>query len=221
MDNFTPYAVIPNKDKWAENAFKSAQNLLSRGYNDLPPEIVQQGENQNIQQISNQVAPSYAPVETNMGQVNQPDIQTYAVPMQEMPQEQVNTKSIKTLNDDLNKIALIESKGNHYDKLGNLTKSSKGALGKFQIMPETAAQPGYGVTPIPDLTKATIGEHEQFASQYFTAMLNKFDGDKEKALAAYNGGPGMLEKAIKKDPVNWKKHIPKESLNYIKQFQAL
>jgi len=52
-------------------------------------------------------------------------------------------------------------------------------------------------------------------------MLNKFDGDKEKALAAYNGGPGMVEKAIKKDPVNWKKHIPKESLNYIKQFQAL
>ena len=86
MDNFTPYAVIPNKDKWAENAFKSAQNLLSRGYNDLPPEV--------IQQVAKQIESTYTPTKTDigpdMGQVNQPDIQTYAIPEQQMPQGRVN-----------------------------------------------------------------------------------------------------------------------------------
>ena len=69
MDNFTPYAVIPNKDKWADNAFKSAQNLLSRGYNDLPPEVVQQ--------VAKQIESTYTPTKTdigpNMGQVNAPE----------------------------------------------------------------------------------------------------------------------------------------------------
>lgn len=108
MDNFTPYAVIPNKDKWAENAFKSAQNLLSRGYNDLPPEVVEQ--------VAKLIESTYTPTKTDIGpnmgqvnqpdvltyaietptitgQVNQPDIQTYAIPEQQMPQERVNNIS--------------------------------------------------------------------------------------------------------------------------------
>jgi lysozyme len=89
MDNFTPYAVIPNKDKWADNAFKSAQNLLSRGYNDLPPEVVQQ--------VAKQIESTYTPTKTdigpNMGQINQPDVLTYAIPEQQMPQERVNNIS--------------------------------------------------------------------------------------------------------------------------------
>ena len=215
MDNFTPYAVIPNKDKWAENAFKSAQNLLSRGYNDMPTE--------EVRQVPSTYTPVRQDIGPNMDQSNQADIETYAI---ETPviTYQVNENPVapkSNINEDINKIAFIESRGKHFTNSGNLTTSGKGALGKFQLMPETAAQPGYGVKPIPDLTKATEAEHQLFATEYYSAMLNKFDGDKEKALAAYNGGPGMVEKAIKKDPVNWKKHIPKESLNYIKQFQAL
>jgi hypothetical protein len=53
-------------------------------------------------------------------------------------------------------------------------------------MPETAAKPGYGVTPIKDLRKATEEEHKIFATDYFKAMLKEFDGDVEKALGAYN-----------------------------------
>jgi hypothetical protein len=88
-------------------------------------------------------------------------------------------------------------------------------------MPETAAKPGYGVTPIKDLRKATEEEHKIFATDYFKAMLKEFDGDVEKALGAYNGGKGNVIKAIKKDPENWKEHLPTESKNYIKKIASL
>jgi|TARA_R100001369_G_scaffold92654_1_gene138953 soluble lytic murein transglycosylase-like protein len=103
---------------------------------------------------------------------------------------------------------------------GKLTESPKGALGKYQIMPETAKKPGYGVTPIADLTKASEEEHKVFAESYYQAMLKEFDGDQEKALAAYNGGAGTVKKAIKKDPDNWVAFLPKESREYITKVQT-
>ena len=51
-------------------------------------------------------------------------------------------------------------------------------------------------------------------------MLKEFDGDQEKALAAYNGGAGTVKKAIKKDPDNWVALLPKESREYITKVQT-
>ena len=123
--------------------------------------------------------------------------------------------------DIMDKIATIESGNKHTDDKGNLIKSAKGALGKYQIMPETAKDPGYGIKPIPDLKKASESEHKRFATEYYNAMLKEFNGDQEKALAAYNAGPDSVKKAIKKDPVNWKQYVPKESQNYIDKVSSL
>lgn len=119
----------------------------------------------------------------------------------------------------IDKIAIVESSDTHMTD-GKLTESPKGALGKYQIMPETAKKPGYGVTPIADLTKASEEEHKVFAESYYQAMLKEFDGDQEKALAAYNGGAGTVKKAIKKDPDNWVAFLPKESREYITKVQT-
>jgi hypothetical protein len=134
-----------------------------------------------------------------------------------IPKGSVTTSS----TDIMDKIAMIESGNKHTDAKGNLTKSKVGALGKYQIMPETARDPGYGITPIPDLKKAPESEHKRFATEYFAKMLELFNNDEEKALAAYNAGPKAVMDAVKKDPNNWKRYIPKESKDYIVKVSSL
>lgn len=76
--------------------------------------------------------------------------------------------------------------------------SPKGARGIAQIMPATAANPGLpGVKPI-DLATATVDEQKAFATQYLTALLDRYGGDTRKALAAYNAGPGAVDSWVKR-----------------------
>lgn len=72
--------------------------------------------------------------------------------------------------------------------------SSKGARGRTQVMPKTGADPGFGVKPMQNQTPQ---EYERFATDYLTAMLDRYDGNPEAALAAYNAGPGNVD--------NWRK----------------
>lgn len=119
------------------------------------------------------------------------------------------------------KLAQVESGNQHLDAKGNLTKSPTGALGKYQILPSTAKDPGFGITPIPDLAKAPEAEHKRFATEYLSAMYKEFGNDMEKALAAYNAGPAVVRNAMDIDPINWKKHITVEAKNYINKFASL
>jgi soluble lytic murein transglycosylase len=119
------------------------------------------------------------------------------------------------------KLAQVESGNQHLDAKGSLTKSPTGALGKYQILPSTAKDPGFGITPIPDLVKAPEAEHKRFATDYLSAMLKEFGNDMEKALAAYNAGPAVVRNAIDIDPINWKRHISVEAKNYINKFASL
>jgi soluble lytic murein transglycosylase-like protein len=121
----------------------------------------------------------------------------------------------------MDKIAMVESSNRHTDSAGKLIESVAGALGKYQIKPDTAKQPGFGIEPIADLRKASEAEHRRFASDYYQAMLREFKGDEEKALAAYNSGHQTVKKAIEKYGVDWKKHIPKESKDYIQKIASL
>lgn len=73
--------------------------------------------------------------------------------------------------------------------------SSKGARGLTQVMPATGVDPGYGVAPMKDQSQA---EQKRFGKDYLTAMLNKYDGNVEQALAAYNAGPGAVDGWVSK-----------------------
>lgn len=69
--------------------------------------------------------------------------------------------------------------------------SPKGARGLTQVMPATGQDPGFGVQPLRDNTPQ---ENVRFGRDYLTAMLRRYPGRVDLALAAYNAGPGVADR---------------------------
>ena len=65
--------------------------------------------------------------------------------------------------------------------------SPAGAQGLTQLMPATAAS--LGVANVHDPAQALDG-----GAKYLRQQLDRFDGDVARALAAYNAGPGAVER---------------------------
>ena len=117
-------------------------------------------------------------------------------------------------------IAMQESSNRHTDENGKMITSPAGAVGKYQIMPSTAAQPGFGLKPL-DLATATEADHEEFSRNYLNKLNERFGNQPDLTLAAYNYGVGNVEKLLQKYGVRWKEHLPKETSNYLKNFNML
>lgn len=92
--------------------------------------------------------------------------------------------------------------------------SPKGALGRMQTMPGTLRDPGYGITPARDDSDA---ERTRVGNEYLQAMLDKY-GDERLALAAYNWGPGSVDRALQAaggDVDAMLARAPRETQNYV------
>lgn len=92
----------------------------------------------------------------------------------------------------------------------NAVNPNTGASGLMQIMPATAASPGFGVAPMPWDQRFDPAANQRFGTDYMHAMLNRYGGDQARALAAYNWGPGNADK--------WDgdmASLPAETRNYI------
>lgn len=75
--------------------------------------------------------------------------------------------------------------------------SPKGAFGLTQAMPATARDPGFGVQPMQGNTPE---EQLRFGRDYLTAMLKRYPGRPDLALAAYNSGPGNADRLVAGTP---------------------
>src|SRR4029079_8098370 len=84
--------------------------------------------------------------------------------------------------------------------------SPAGARGLTQLMPATAA--GLGVTDPSDPVQAREG-----GARYLRRQLDAFGGDVTKALAAYNAGPGAVQRYGGVPPYS-------ETQNYVRIVQA-
>lgn len=92
----------------------------------------------------------------------------------------------------------------------NAFNRSSGASGLMQVMPGTARDPGFGVRPMNWNNRFNAGESERFGRDYLGAMLNRYDGQVDRALAAYNWGPGNAD-----DWSGNRNNLPAETQDYL------
>ena len=108
--------------------------------------------------------------------------------------------------------AMSESGNRETNPDGSTVTSPKGALGSMQVMPATMKAPGLGMTGI-DPATATPEQRAQFGRDYLQTLMQRY-GDPAKAWAAYNGGPGRLDDALKAGP-DWLSKMPAETQAYV------
>ena len=120
------------------------------------------------------------------------------------------------LPSELKYLAVIES------DLKREATSWVGAAGPWQFMPETARRFGLMVSRERDDRRDYVAS-TQAASRYLMELFNRFQ-DWLLVIAAYNGGPGLVDKAIAKSGSRnfWtlQHHLPKESRDHVKKFIA-
>lgn len=113
-------------------------------------------------------------------------------------------------------IAMQESGNRDYDEKNNPITSPVGAKYAMQVMPATAANPGFGIKPA---ASDTPEEYNRVGREYFGKMMERYNGDVKKALAAYNWGPGNVDKwdgDLNKLPAETRKYVTNITTNFEK-----
>ncbi|WP_420230449.1 LysM peptidoglycan-binding domain-containing protein [Psychrobacter sp. ER1] len=119
-------------------------------------------------------------------------------------------------------LALLPVIESSYDPSGT---SSAAAAGLWQFIPSTGRIYGLNQSSTYDGRRDVI-ESTRAAYDFLTALHNQF-GSWELALAAYNAGPGRVQKAIDANAARglptdyWSLQLPTETMNYVPRFLAV
>ena len=119
-------------------------------------------------------------------------------------------------------LALLPVIESSYDPTGT---SSAAAAGLWQFIPSTGRIYGLNQSSTYDGRRDVI-ESTRAAYDFLTALHNQF-GSWELALAAYNAGPGRVQKAIDANAAQglptdyWSLRLPTETMNYVPRFLAV
>lgn len=104
----------------------------------------------------------------------------------------------------------VESSNTDFNADGTPVTSSTGALYAHQVLPSTAADPGFGIKPADSsgTPAQTAAEYNRVGTQYLAALVKHYGGDVAKATAAYHDGQGAVDKAVadadaQGDPTIW------------------
>ncbi len=121
-------------------------------------------------------------------------------------------------NDPFIHLIRQESGGQQF-RNGKTIESSKGALGAAQVMPTTAPEAARdaGLPFDEHAYRNDMSYNTTIGKAYFAKMLHKFNGNLEYAAAAYNAGPGAVQRAITEGGANWKSQLPAETKHYIQK----
>ncbi|ADF65070.1 TPA: transglycosylase SLT domain-containing protein [Escherichia coli] len=112
----------------------------------------------------------------------------------------VSAKQVLTSDDLFNKLIHQESRGNQFSKNGQPLTSPKGAVGIAQVMPETAPEAARlaGLEWSAWRYRNDETYNKALGRAYLDSQLERYDGNHVLALAAYNAGPGSVDKWLKR-----------------------
>ncbi len=119
-------------------------------------------------------------------------------------------------------LALLPVIESSYDPTGT---SNAAAAGLWQFIPSTGRIYGLTQTPTYDGRRDVI-ESTRAAYDFLTSLHNQF-GSWELALAAYNAGPGRIQRAIDANRARglptdyWSLSLPTETMHYVPRFMAV
>ena len=117
---------------------------------------------------------------------------------------------------ELKYLSVIES------DMKSMAVSWAGAVGPWQFMPETGRRMGLKITRQLD-ERTDYYKSTHAAARYLTELYSIY-GDWLLVIAAYNGGPGSVNNAIKRsgsrDFWSLQNYLPTESRNHVKKFIA-
>lgn len=113
-------------------------------------------------------------------------------------------------------IAGEESGNRDLNADGSVVTSPTGAKGRMQVLDSTSRDPGFGVRPAKD---NSLEERARVGRDYYDAMLKRYNGDAEKAMAAYTDGAGTVDDAISKHGTDWLNAVPLQAQNRVKKYR--
>lgn len=114
----------------------------------------------------------------------------------------INEAQIQGVDPALVQAVIAQESGGRADAV-----SEKGARGLMQLMPETAKELGVN----PDVPEQNIRGGVKYLSQ----MLQRYGGNVEHALMAYNWGPGNVDAWLQTGKGKNGKGVPAETMDYV------